>query len=715
MERATLTSAPEPKPMPVYEELAMSALQASERRLRDITDAMPVLVSYIDHEHRYRFVNETYRQWFGLEPAALIGAHMREVLGDAAYGLIRSKLEAALAGTAVQFIGRAEYRHGGPRDIEVAYTPHRSEKGEVLGITALVHDITEKVRLREATAASARKNERLLKVTAAIANAVTAEQVYEAIVDQAQEAVGAKSAGLWVLGDDGQLNVVRMRGYPDRVKNFEHVHIDSAERFPLVDALRNDELMWFPDVSALGARYPHLVAKYTYDPKYQATLVPLHVRGKPRGTLAFAFEGLTEFEGDVKPFVQLVARYASQALERLELLENERVSRGHAELLFSLAQTVIRAEKADDMFAATLDVIEKALGAKRSAILVFDAEGVMRFRASRGLSDAYRAAVEGHTPWRRDAVDPQPWWVNDAAAEPALAQYRELFEREKIGALGFIPLVSAGKLLGKFMLYFDRAYTLGPREAGLVQAIANHIAAATARSLAHDELQQTVRFNEMFTAILGHDLRNPLGSIMTAAQLLMKRSSDERMTRPLGRIMSSGGRMARMIDQLLDFARLRVGAGLPMHVKLIDVKPVLELAVGELAEANPETPIDVEVLGETVGEFDGDRLAQVFSNLVGNAVQHGGEGGPVTVKLDGRAAKVLSASVHNGGLIAAERLKRLFEPMNGTQNRNEKSQGLGLGLHISRQIARAHGGAIEVESSAEAGTTFRVTLPRAVR
>jgi len=695
------------------QQLAEVALRASERRLRDITDAVPVLVSYIDRGHRYRFANETYQQWFGLEPSAIVGAHMRDVLGEKAYRLVGPKIDAALAGKRVEFTSRAEYLHGGTRDVEVVYTPHRSDDGQVLGVTAMVQDITEKARLREATADAARKNERLLKVTAAIANAVTPEQVYEAIVDETRAALGATSAGLWVLGDDGLVRLVREQGFPERVKSFATFALDTPDHFPVIDSLRENELIWLSSREAFAARYPQLLPKGPLSERYQVASVPLLVRGRPRGSLAVAFDGRSTFEEDERPFLMLVARYAGQALERLELLAEERKSRAQAELLFGLAQAVISAAKADDMFSATLDVIEQAAGTKRSAILVYDAGGVMRFRAWRGLSDDYRRAVEGHSPWKRDAADPQIVWVGDAAADPSLAAYAGLFAREQIGALGFIPLVAGGKLLGKFMLYFDRPRTLTPRELDLVKAIANHIAAATARSLAHDELQQTVRFNEMFTAILGHDLRNPLGSIMTAAQLLLKRSDNEKLTKPLGRIMSSGGRMARMIDQLLDFTRLRVGAGIPIEPKRTDLKPVVELVVAELSESNPETRIEIELQGDTVGPWDGDRLAQVFSNLVGNAVQHGALTGRVKVLVDGRDPKALRAAVHNAGAVPPERVTRLFEPLNGTAHRGEKTQGLGLGLYISQEIARAHGGAISVESSEAAGTTFQVTLPRA--
>src|SRR5439155_12394987 len=114
----------------------------------------------------------------------------------------------------------------------------------------------------------------------------------------------------------------------------------------------------------------------------------------------------------------------------------------------------------------------------------------------------------------------------------------------------------------------------------------------------------------------------------------------------------------------------------------IDVKPVIEQVIAELEDPCRVWRIDLETCGDTVGQYDPDRLAQVFSNLLGNAVQHGTSGVPVQVKLDGTAPQVLRATVHNAGVVPPQRLERMFEPMTGDDRRGEKSHGLGLGLFI---------------------------------
>jgi signal transduction histidine kinase len=410
-----------------------------------------------------------------------------------------------------------------------------------------------------------------------------------------------------------------------------------------------------------------------------------------------------------------IERALREALaERRRAEEEERKSRRRAELLYSLVRSVIAADRIEDVYSTAIDAIEAALGTSRSAVLVFDRDDVMRFKASRGLSEEYRRAVEGHSPWSRDVKAPEPVLVEDADNDPSLSAYVELFRRERIGALGFFPLVAEGRLVGKFMVYYDAARVFSAQELELARAIANHVAMAIARFASLQELQQTVRFNQMFTAILGHDLRNPLASIMTAAQLLMMRGRDEKVVKPLARILNSGNRMARMIDQLLDFTRVRVGQGIPLQPKSIDLVPLLNQVMDELDDANPEWTLRLDHSGDTRGEWDEDRLAQVFSNLIGNGVQHGAPEHGLLVRVDGTQEDGLLIEVHNKGVVPAELLPTLFEPMSGGEHRREKSFGLGLGLFITQQIVRAHGGSVTVRSSDPEGTTFTVSLPRTI-
>ena len=442
--------------------------------------------------------------------------------------------------------------------------------------------------------------------------------------------------------------------------------------------------------------------------------VPLRARGQPLGVVTVSREEPSPpFTDEDFALLQSLAERAALAIDNARLHGADQEARARAEILYGLAREVIVSDRLDAIYEVALDAITRGLGAARSAILTFGREDRMRFRAWRGLSASYRAAVDGHSPWSRDTPDAEPIVVPDVSQEPSLADYRALFEAEQIGGLAFIPLLSGPEVLGKFMVYFDQPRRMPAAELELARAIADHVAAAVARFSADAELRQIVRFNELFTGILGHDLRNPLAAIVTSAQLAIAHSPGDRVTKPLSRILTSSARMTRMIDQLLDFTRVRVGDGIPLDRKPLDVVSIMRQVMDELEDANPEWTLRLDSALDTTGTWDGDRLAQVFSNLVANAIHHGDVSAGVRVFVDGSSPDRLLVEIHNGGVIPPALLPTIFEPMSGSLQRRNGSRGLGLGLHITREIVRSHGGGISVSSDAESGTVFRIDLPRA--
>jgi signal transduction histidine kinase len=561
-----------------------------------------------------------------------------------------------------------------------------------------------------------RRTERLAKITSAIADAVTAEQVFEAVVDQTRSALQASSAALWLTGGSQAVaRLVRTDGYGEEAaQQFATIPLESDPcPTPIVEAIRDRQLIWIASRDELIARYPNLAASVTPGRDYGVVCLPVMTSGQTLGAIGLTFEDARTLDDEEANFLLLIARYCGQALERLRLLAVEQQHRVRAELLYKLAAAVISARTVEEIFDAALDAIARALGTDRASVLLFDADRVMRFRAWRNLSDPYRTAVEGHSPWPAGARDPQPIVSSDVEADPAMASYLPLFRTERIGALAFIPLVGGGRLIGKFMVYYTHPRELTAQELELARAIANHVAAAVLRFRSLAELQQTVHLNETFAGILGHDLRNPLAAIITSARLAMKRAENDRLEKPLSRILSSGDRMTRMIDQLLDFTRVRLSGGIPIVPTEFDLFPVVRQVMDELDEANPGWALRSTSLGDTLGNWDQDRLSQLFSNLVANAVQHGDATGGVAVTIDGRAADRVQVAVHNQGVIPADRIATLFEPMASRQM--QRTTGLGLGLFISRELVRGHGGSIDVRSDESAGTTFTVVLPRGCR
>jgi signal transduction histidine kinase/CheY-like chemotaxis protein len=439
----------------------------------------------------------------------------------------------------------------------------------------------------------------------------------------------------------------------------------------------------------------------------------LRVRGEIIGAVTATRHpaGASFAAGDLWLLEELADR-AAVAIENSRLYQDALDAQARAERLYGFAQAAAVADSVDEVLAAGADAIESLLGTRRTAVLILDGEGVMRFRSWRDLSAAYREAVEGHSPWPHDAVAPEPVLIEDIESDPAMAPFRALFRSEGIGSLAFIPLVASGRLVGKLMLYYDRPRALLPHEVDLARAIANHLASVVTRFSAVAELEETVRYNELFAGILAHDLRNPLGAMMMATQLVLDRTDDDQVTNPLHRAVKSGARMRRMIDQLLDFTRARLAGGMELHRRPMSLLHIARHALDEIELGMSDTAVRLEAAGDLAGDWDEDRMAQVFSNLAGNAVQHGLAGHPVVVRLDGRMPERVDVEVSNRGVIAPDLVTRLFEPFRNTQHRRNGSSGLGLGLFITREIVRAHGGEIAVSSTEPDGTTFRMSLPR---
>jgi signal transduction histidine kinase len=236
---------------------------------------------------------------------------------------------------------------------------------------------------------------------------------------------------------------------------------------------------------------------------------------------------------------------------------------------------------------------------------------------------------------------------------------------------------------------------------------------------AHDRLQasQVALFDErhhtklqnQFIAVLGHDLRNPLSAIPTGAELLRSLPLDEKAGKVAAVIDSSARRMAGIISNVLDFARGRLGSGLPVALETdFRLGAVLEQVIDEMRTARPGRTIHSEITVTRPVTCDSARIGQLLSNLLGNALAHGDPNGPVWVRASDSGGSFELAVTNRGDAIPQETINRLFEPFERGSDRRDR-EGLGLGLYIAAEIARAHNGSLEVRSSPdETCFTFRI-------
>ena len=224
------------------------------------------------------------------------------------------------------------------------------------------------------------------------------------------------------------------------------------------------------------------------------------------------------------------------------------------------------------------------------------------------------------------------------------------------------------------------------------------------------------RSKDMFVAILGHDLRSPLGAILTASRFMLDDGELPEPSQSLtASIARSAARMNAMVGDLLDFTRSRLGSGVPIARAPMDLAKEAANAVDEARAAHPERVFKLNVSGDLRGSWDSARIGQVLANLLGNAVQHGARDSTISVTARGESADVV-VQVHNRGPeIPAQHLPGLFSPFKRIQadgTAGDAWSSLGLGLHIVERIVTAHGGSMDVKSSVEGGTFFTVRLPR---
>lgn len=225
-----------------------------------------------------------------------------------------------------------------------------------------------------------------------------------------------------------------------------------------------------------------------------------------------------------------------------------------------------------------------------------------------------------------------------------------------------------------------------------------------------NRLEETLRFNEMFVAAVGHDLRNPISAVITGAKLIARQATDSEVVRLSTTIRNGAMRMQRMTSALFDLTRARLDGGIPIVRGQLDLRPLAERVFEEHQLAAPARAMSLNIAGNLEGNWDATRLEQVVSNLLGNAVQHGLESVPIVMEVSGEPLTVV-IEVRNGGAIPSLAMSDLFNPFRGRRS-GPRSDGLGLGLFIVQQIAVAHGGRVDAESSDGRSTLFRLRLPR---
>jgi PAS domain S-box-containing protein len=359
------------------------------------------------------------------------------------------------------------------------------------------------------------------------------------------------------------------------------------------------------------------------------------------------------------------------------------------------------------------DVLELATGHADNPELNAIFEGIVQ-------SHDFHVGVPAHRVLRtrKSELHPSltPEWLS---AEDTDIRIIPLVRRFQVSSLMLVPIILDTVPTGVIGFFATRPRRLGASDLSFAeelgrrasQAMHNaHLLLSAKRERTRAEEAQAL--GERLLGIVGHDLRNPLSAIIAAVGLLKRRPLGPSEASIVERIDRSADRTARLIGQVLDFARIRRGLGLRVDLRPANLHEICRGVVEELRLGNPTREIRLELRGNGEATCDADRLAEALSNLVGNAIQHGADG-PVDVSVDDVGADRISIAIHNQGSISGDAQLSIFEPYQRDANSDDRGwRSVGLGLFIAKEIVKAHDGSISLASTPERGTTFTVVLER---
>jgi phosphoserine phosphatase RsbU/P len=359
--------------------------------------------------------------------------------------------------------------------------------------------------------------------------------------------------------------------------------------------------------------------------------------------------------------------------------------------LTEVSRALTYAASLEELFQLAVDRAADLLSADKSLLMVASDDGRLTLRASHGVDAAL--TQDFHEPLNEMLV-------------PRLAERLQVPPERFLG----VPLVVSGKVQGILVVLRGAPRTGGDQDEWLLSAIADQAAVAMEKT----RLDRIGEFREQLIGIVGHDLRNPLTTILMASQVLLQcEGLGEKETELTRKITRSAMSATRLIDQLLDLTRSRLGGGIPIEPKRFDMTDVCRQVIDETALTHPEKTLLVDMRGDLTGVWDRDRMYQLLANLVGNAVRYGEPRSPIQLRVDGAETEIVIDVANRGEPIAPEALPIIFDAFRqGRATALSRTHGLGLGLFIAQQIARSHGGSIAVTSSESEGTTFRVRMPR---
>jgi PAS domain S-box-containing protein len=559
-------------------------------------------------------------------------------------------------------VGTLVVLYPGPRAFD------RDERGFLVTVAQQCAQALDRARLFEAERDARGDAQRtaahlgqLASIAEALSASLTPDEVADAMVRRARPLLGASVSALYVREGTDRLRLLGTRGAdPAAAERFATVPLDAP--YPVCDAVRTGQAVWVEAREAL----PALAAAEDAGRRGAVAALPLRAGGEILGAIGFTFDGPHPFDPKDRKLLASAAEQCALALDRARLLEAERRGRALLDAIVDNAPVGIAYVDRELRFRRVNPVLAEIDGREPAEHLGRTAREILPELAWDEVEASWRRVLESGEP----LLD-----VEIEGETPSLAGRRTFLA-------SWYPVRSGEEVIGVGALVHD----------------------VTAE-------REGERFQRHVVGVVGHDLRSPLSAIVMAAKVLAATPGlDATRKQLVGRIATSAERISELARALLDYAQVRAG-GVPLNRRACDVAAIARTVAAECETAHPERAIACEG-GPLRGEWDPDRLAQVLSNLVTNALEHGRSDAPVEVRWQREAGEAVVEVVNDGPPIPADALPHVFEPFRRADGRPHAG-GLGLGLYIARAIVRAHGGRIEVRSNAADGTVFAVRLPLA--
>jgi PAS domain S-box-containing protein len=660
--------------------------EAQEPLLRSIVDNLPALVSYVNREYRYQLTNATYQDWFGLSTDELRGLHIRERMGPALFDTVRPHFERAFAGEANHCELQLPLPSGELRWVDASFIPHFGPHGQVAGVVAMVHDISER-----------KQSERDLQQS---------EERFRAIFNQA-------AVGITISDRDGRLLEANERAC--EILGYSHDELLGSDLAQITHAdclASNQETMQqLLDGSSLT---------FTTDKRYV----------RKDGSVVWVHAGISVLRDP-----------AGEPWHLIRVFQDISDQKRAEDLLREESRTIMAINEIGGSLAAELDLQKLAQRIVDAGALISNAQvGAILYRAvDRGDTFAFAAfglsADEFGTfclptvPDLLESLFAKRTFLRSAKVSQDLPENCYPFagmppDRPAIQSYLAAPIISrSGELVGGLFFGRELASPFADREEQLIRGIAAQAAIAIDNARLYREAQEAQhtaetanRMKDEFLATVSHELRTPLTAILGYAELLQRgKGLPAETLQGLKTIERSARAQAQIINDLLDVSRI-ISGKMRLDCRRVELQSVVAGAMETLAPAALAKSVQLtKNISPDVPPVWGDpeRLQQIAWNLLSNAIKFTAPQGTVRISVEQCDGRVQLTVEDSGIGIEPAFLPYVFDRFRQVDSSTtRKYGGLGLGLAIVRNLVELHGGAVRADSPGTGqGATFIVSLP----